>query len=90
MLNKALDQRKRNIIQLFASGLMAHNFIKVSLLQTLIKINDYDITFPTETFLGSLIDNDDDRISISGYHRISISGNTEEVFVFITRAFFLL
>ena len=30
--------------------------------------NDYDIICLTETFLGSLIENDDDRISIPGYN----------------------
>ena len=48
---------------------MAHNFIKVSLLQTLAVTNDYDIICLTETFLDSSIENDDDdRISIPGYN----------------------
>ena len=49
------------------NGLMAHNFIKVSLLHTAAVTNDYDIICLTETFLDSSIDNDDDRISTSGY-----------------------
>ena len=49
------------------NGLMAHNFIKVSLLHTLTVTNDYDIICLTETFLDSSTDNDDDRISIPGY-----------------------
>ena len=49
------------------NGLMAHNFIKVSLLHTLAVTNDYIICL-TETFLDSSIDNDDDRISIPGYN----------------------
>ena len=48
------------------NGLMAHNFIKVSLLQTLAVTNDYDIICLTETFLDSSVENDDDRISIPG------------------------
>ena len=43
---------------------MAHNFIKVSLLQTLSVTNDYDIICLTETFLDYSVKNDDDRISI--------------------------
>ena len=50
------------------NGLMAHNFIKVSLLQTLSVANDYDTICLTETFLDSSVENDDDRISISGYN----------------------
>ena len=50
------------------NGLIAHNFIKVSSLQTLAVTNDYDIIFLTETFLDSSIENDDDRISIPGYN----------------------
>ena len=47
---------------------MAHNFIKVSLLQTLAVTNNHDIICLTETFLDSSIENDDDRISILGYN----------------------
>ena len=50
------------------NGLMAHNFIKVSLLHILAVTNNYDIICLTETFLDSTIDNDDDRISIPGYN----------------------
>ena len=48
---------------------MAHNFIKVSLLQTLAVTNDYGIFCLSETLLvDSSIENDDDRISIPGYN----------------------
>ena len=47
---------------------MTHNFFKVSLLQTLVVANDYDIICLIETFLDSSIKNDDDRISIPGYN----------------------
>ena len=50
------------------NGLMVHNFIKVSLLQTLTVKNDYDIICLTETFLDSSVENDDDPISIPGYN----------------------
>ena len=50
------------------NGLMAHNFIKVSLLQTLVLTNGYDIICLIETFLDSSVENDDDRISIPGYN----------------------
>ena len=57
---------------------MAHNFIKVSLLQTLAVTNDYIICL-TETFLDSSIENDDDRTSIPGYNllRVDHLNNTE-------------
>ena len=47
---------------------MAHNFLKVSLLQTLAVTNDYDIFCLSETLLDSSIENNDDRISIPGYN----------------------
>ena len=50
------------------NSLMAYNFIKVSLLQTLAVTNDYDIICLTETFPDSSIEIDDDRISIPGYN----------------------
>ena len=61
------------------NGLMAHNFIKVLLLHTLAVTNDYDIICLTETFFDSSIDNDDDRISIPGYHllRADHTSNTK-------------
>ena len=71
MLNETLVQRKKNFITFChwnLNGLMAHNFIKVSLLQTLAVTNDYDIICLTETFLDSSVENDDDRISIPGYN----------------------
>ena len=42
---------------------------QVSLLQTLAVRNAYDTICLTEAFLDSLIENDDDRISISGYNQ---------------------
>ena len=50
------------------NGLMAHNFIKVSLLQIHSVTNDYDILCFTETFLDSSVENDGDRISIPEYN----------------------
>ena len=50
------------------NGLMAHKFIKVLLLHSLAVTNDYDVICLTEIFLGSSIDNNDDRISIPGYN----------------------
>ena len=50
------------------NGLMAYNFIKVSLLQTLAVTNDYDIICLTETFPDSSVEIDDDRISIPRYN----------------------
>ena len=74
------------------NGLMAHNFIKVSLLQTLAVTNDYKIICLTETFLDSSTENDDNRISISGYNfcALTILVTQREVFVLIARTTFLL
>ena len=46
------------------NGLAAHNFTKVSLLQALSVIHDYDIICLSETFLDSSISNDDETITI--------------------------
>ena len=54
------------------NALMAHNFIKLSLLQTLAVRNDYDIICLTETFRDSSIGYDDDRISIAGYNLLGV------------------
>ena len=56
---------------------MAHNFIKVSLLQTLSITNDYDIICLNETFLDSSIDKD--GISIPEYNllRVEHPSNTK-------------
>ena len=56
---------------------MAHNFIKVSLLQTLSIRNDYDIICLNETFLDSSIDKD--AISIPEYNllRVEHPSNTK-------------
>ena len=50
------------------NGLAAHNFIKVSLLQALAATNDYNIICLLETFLDSLISNEDEIIKIEGYN----------------------
>ena len=47
---------------------MAHNFIKVLLVQFLAITNIYDLICLTETVLDSSIENDHDRISIPGYN----------------------
>ena len=64
------ENKKSNIAFCYwnLNDLMAHNFIKVSLLQTLSVTNDYDIICFTETFLDSSVENDGDRISIPGYN----------------------
>ena len=46
---------------------MTRNFIKVSLLQALAKLKGCDIICLRQMFFDSLIDNDDDRISILRY-----------------------
>ena len=57
-----------NLLHWNLDGLMAHNFIKVSLLQTLAVTNDYDIICLTESFLDSSIENNDDPKSIPEYN----------------------
>ena len=55
---------------------MARNFIKISLLQSFVITNDYDIIFLTETFLDSSFDYDDNRIFISVYNLLHIDHPT--------------
>ena len=52
------------------SGLTAHDSIKISLFQTYIIQNNYDIICLSETFLNSSIQTNDDRISIDVYNLI--------------------
>ena len=47
---------------------MTRNFSKVSLLQALAKSKGCDIICLSQMFFDSLIDNNDDRISILRYH----------------------
>ena len=49
------------------NGLAAHEFIKLSLLEGYINVNDIDIICLSETFLDSSIPIDDNRLSIPGY-----------------------
>ena len=67
------------------NGLIAHNVIKVSLLQTFTVTNDYDIICLSETFLDSSVENDDDVTSIPGYNLLSAyhPSNTKREGVFI-------
>ena len=84
--NFGLEKEKSHITfsQWNLSGLMAHNFIKVSLLQNLPVTNDYDIICLTETFLDSPFQ------YIIRCALIIRKRRREEVFVFITRTIFLL
>ena len=67
------------------SNLMTHNFINVSLLQTLAVENNCDISSFAETFLVCWTDNDDDRIPIPLYNllRVEHLSNTKRVGVCI-------
>ena len=51
-------------------GPAAHDSIKILLLQTYVVKNTYDRICLSETFLISLIQTNDDRISIDGYNLI--------------------
>ena len=54
------------------NGITAHDSIKISLLQAYIIQNNYDIMCLSKTFLNSLIQTNDDRISIDGYNAIRV------------------
>ena len=56
--NPGPEKEKSHITFCYSNlnGLMAHNFIKVSLLQTLAVTNDCDVICLTETFLDSSIE----------------------------------
>ena len=56
---------------------MAHNFIKVSLLQTLSITNDYDIICLNETFLDSSIDKDGTSIPEYNLLHVEHPSNTK-------------
>ena len=49
------------------NGLAAYKFTKLSLIEGYLNINDNGIICLSETFLGSFISIDDNRLSISGY-----------------------
>ena len=49
------------------NGLAAHEFIKLSLLEGYINVNDLDVICLSETFLDSSIPFDDNRLSIPCY-----------------------
>ena len=68
--NRAPEKEKSHITFCHwnLDGLTAHNFITISLLETLAIAKDYDIICLTETFLDSSVENDDDQISIPGYN----------------------
>ena len=55
---------------------MACNFIKISLLQSFVITNNYDIIFLTETLLDSSFDYDDNRIFIPVYNLLHIDHPT--------------
>ena len=50
------------------NGLAAHNFSKVSVLQSIYESKNCDIIFLSETFLDPSIDSSDERITIEGYY----------------------
>ena len=51
------------------NGLTAHDSTKISLLQAYITQHNYDVICLTETFLNSIL-RDDNRITINGYNLI--------------------
>ena len=48
-------------------GLAAHDFIKVSLVEAFITINNFDLVCLSETFLDSAIPNDGVNMQINGH-----------------------
>ena len=61
------------------SGLAAHEFTKLSLLESHINVNDIDIICLSETYVDSSIPIDDNRLSISGHSmmRVDYPSNTK-------------
>ena len=61
------------------NGLAAHEFIKLSLLEGYINVNDTNIIYFSKTFLDSSIPINDNRLSIPGYSmmRVDHPGNTK-------------
>ena len=58
--------KKQSCLKFFhwnLNGLAAHNFIKLPLIESYITINNFDIVSLSETYLDSIILNDDHRIS---------------------------
>ena len=52
------------------SGIVAHDFVKVSLRETFIKVNNIDIIYLSGIFLDSTVPLDDERLDIKGYSMI--------------------
>ena len=52
------------------NGLIAHDCIKITLIQAYITDQNFDIVCLSETFLNSSIQNDDHKLKIDGYNLI--------------------
>ena len=68
------------------NGLIAHDCIKITLIQAYITDQNFDIVCLSETFLNSSIQNDDHKLKIDGYNLIrsdhpSDSKKVESVFI---------
>ena len=68
------------------NGLIAHDCIKITLIQAYITDQNFDIVCLSETFLNSSIQNDDHKLKIDGYNLIrsdhpSDSKKLESVFI---------
>ena len=68
------------------NGLIAHDCIKITLIQAYITDQNFDIVCLSETFLNSSIQNDDHKLKIDGYNLIrsdhpSDSKKMESVFI---------
>ena len=63
----------------YLSDLAAHEFTKLSLLESQINVNDIDIICLSETYVDSSIPINDNRLSISGHSmmRVDHSSNTK-------------
>ena len=51
------------------NGLVAHNYVKVSLISSYLHTNKVDVLFLSETFLDSSVEKADPEIQINGYTR---------------------
>ena len=68
------------------NGRIAHDCIKITLIQAYITDQNFDIVCLSETFLNSSIQNDDHKLKIDGYNLIrsdhpSDSKKLESVFI---------
>ena len=91
-INPGPKQSSLNFCHWNLNSIVAHDFIKISLLQRYITDRNFDIICLSETFLNSPLDREDGRLKIDGYNLIRLddpSGQKKEAYVSIIRNIFL-